>query len=119
MHPTGLPRTRSAAAFQLAAAVDHYLLQLSELSRADPEQCAQQLARAAEAMRAIRLRCAGRCELNGACVELLIGHSELAYKLSLTRGRTGRAQVAQLFSAQSARAEVLLRLAAGPLFAEH
>jgi hypothetical protein len=112
------PRTRSAAAFQVAAAVDDYLSRLHELRDLHPDQCASRLGELTEAMRAVRIRCAGTSTLHAAVVELLIGHAELTYRLSLTRGRLGSRRMQDVLSAQEARAENLLRLGIEPLVAE-
>jgi hypothetical protein len=108
-------RTTSVAAFQLAAAVDHYLASVSDLERLEPDAMAGRLEALHAAMRAVRIRCAGSCALHAACVELLIGHSDIADQLSMTRGRTGRARLHRLLAAQVRRAEDLLRVASEPL----
>jgi len=108
-------RTTTAAAFQLAAAVDYYLASVCDLDRLEPDAMAGRLEALHDAMRTVRIHCAVSCALHGACVELLIGHSELAYQLSMTRGRTGRARLHELLATQVRRAENLLRLASEPL----
>jgi len=108
-------RTTGAAAFQLAAAVDHYLTSVCDLDRLEPDAMTGRLEPLHAAMRAVRIHWAASCALHGACVELLIGHSELAYQLSMTRGRTGRTRLRQLLDTQVRRAADLLRLASEPL----
>lgn len=112
------PRTHSAAAFQVAAAVDDYLAKLHELRDLNPDHCAAKLGELTESMRAIRVRCAGTAHLHAAVVELLIGHAEITYRLSLTRGRLGSRRMQDVLSAQENRAENLLRLGIEPLVIE-
>ena len=108
-------RHPSTATFQVAAAVDDYLACLADLAHVAPESVDGKLQELNAAVSVIRVQSAGRFEVHATCVDLLIGHAELVYSLSLTRGRTGWRRQHELLQVQTRRAEALLRIALEPL----
>ncbi|MFL6693349.1 MAG: hypothetical protein ACJ8GO_10345 [Ramlibacter sp.] len=107
---TSTTSSRSAVAFQLASALDHYLLQLDGLAPAASGACSSQLQDLTESVRDIRLRCAAFPALQALFIELLIGHSELVFEMGReSPHRSGKARRAALLATQTQRAQNLLR----------
>jgi len=113
---TSATSNRSAIAFQLAATLDLYLLQLDQLAPTASGECSNQLQELTESARDIRLRCAAFPALQALFIELLIGHSELVFEMGReSPHRTGKARRAALLAAQIRRAQKLLRGGIEPL----
>jgi len=107
---TSATSNRCAIAFQLAAALDMYLLQLDQLAPAASGECSKQLQELTDCVRDIRLRCAAFPGLQALFIELLIGHSELVFEMGReSPHRSGKARRAALVATQTRRAQTLLR----------
>src|SRR5688572_18271970 len=115
MRPTEAP-SRAADAFQLVEALDQYLFRLDELDGSPPEQSARHLMDLTESVRYVRIRCAVFPTIQVHFLDLLIGHSELVFKVAQTSRRwNGKRTRSALVSGQRRRSETLLRKFTHPL----
>jgi hypothetical protein len=115
MQPAEAP-SRAAHAFQLVTALDHYLFRLDELDSCAPEQSARHLMDLTDSVRNVRIRCAAFPTVQVHFLDLLIGHSELVFKVTQTSRRwNGKRTRSALVSGQRRRAETLLRKFTHPL----